>query len=344
MRLLPVLLIGLLAAGPAWAASAPGVTPLAERATIHTNFTPNNIYPMVVAYGVERGYYEAANIDLKIDRRSLAAPLLAPMLARGDLDLAPQTESPSFFNLTNQGFPVKAVATFTSVKEGREEDTWILLSKRDVGKIKALGDLKGGVVEAGPIGSGAHFLVLAALAKAGLVPGKDVTVTNKARSAADFVALAKADSQDAVGSIEPQATFAEKQGYAVRWKSLADAAPWAQSVVMATSEDFAAKHGDALRKFLEIYVVSAREINQTNGVWTDELMKLVTGWTGMEKDVIASMGGVPYLDPNPTVSAESMTRSQTLWVDAGTLAKPTDVNALIDNKPMEDALAVVGRQ
>src|SRR5262249_49938340 len=159
-------------------------------------------------------------------------------------------------------------------------------------------------IEAGPIGSGAHFLGLSALKNAGMVAGRDVTITNKSRAAGDFLALAKAGGQDGEGMIEPQATQAETEGCGKRWRALAEGAPRAQTVVMATSEDFLKKNGPALRKFLEVYALSAREMDKSNGEWTPDLMRIITAWTGLSPEIIRHMGGVPYVNPNPEVSAD----------------------------------------
>ena len=146
------------------------------------------------------------------------------------------------------------------------------------------------------------------------------------------------------GMIEPQASQAEAEGYGKRWLALSEVAPGAQTVVMATSEDFLKKNGPALRTFLEVYALSAREMDKSNGEWTPDLMRIITAWTGLSPDIIRHMGGVPYVSPNPEVSPEAMAASQQLWLDNKVLTQKTDVNALIDRQPMTDALDVIGRQ
>ena len=345
-RILAAVLALVLASGVARAqtANSSAITPLPQRAKVRVALSIQNIFPLPIIIGMDKGWFDRAGIDVEINKYTTAASALAPMLARGDLDLAPQTETPSFFNLINQGFAVRAVAPFNTVKKGRQENTWILVEQNQLDKIKDLGDLKGKTIEGGPFASGAHFLVLAALKQAGLVAGKDATVTNKARAPGDFLALAKAGGQDAVAMIEPQASQAEAGGYGKRWKTLSDIAPWAQTVVMTSSEDFITKNPAVLRKFLEVYTLAVREMDKSNGEWTPDLMRLATGWTQLPEDIIRQTGGSPYVDPNPEVSVESLQKSQDLWVENKVQEKPVDIAQLYDKAPMTGALKVVGRQ
>lgn len=325
------------------AQAEPAIAPLPQRVKVRVALSSQNLYPLPIVLGKDRGWFDKAGLDVEIVQYTTAASALAPMLARGDLDLAPQTETPSFFNLVNQGFAVKAVAALNTARHGRQENTWILVETGMIDRIKTFADLKGRTIEAGPFASGAHFLTLAALQDGGLVAGKDVTINNKARAPGDFLALAKAGGQDAVAMIEPQASQAEKEGYGKRWKSLSDIAPWAQTVVLTSSEDFLAKNGPALRKFLEVYTLAVRAIDATDGQWTDDLMRVATGWTGLPKEIMLQTGGSPYIDPNPLVSVDSLTRSQDIWVVNKVQATPADIRALYDNGPMADALKVVGQ-
>ena len=128
-----------------------------------------------------------------------------------------------------------------------------------------------------------------------------------------------------------------------RWLSYADLAPWYQSSLLGASSQFLQAHPDAAEKLLEVYAVTARELNATNGVWTDDLIQIVTNRAGVDAATVKTQGGVPYYDPNVPVSIESLDRTQQLWVQNGQVKEPVDVNKLVDSEPLDRALQAIGR-
>ncbi len=340
------LAILLLAGGQARAQSASPfdrVKPLADKVTIRIALNPGNVYSLAAVDALEKGYFARANLDVQITKFTQSSVTLAPMLARGDLDIAPQTPSPSFFNLIDQGFGAKAVSVFSIGKEGRAQEAWLMLTSDKAGEIKDFADLKGKIVETGPIGSTVYFLALSAIQRAELTPGQDVTMLTRIRGIGDFLALAKTRSQDVISVIEPLASQVEREGYGKRWKTLSDLAPWAQTVIMVASQQFLDKNGPALRKFLEVYLLTSREINAANGVWNDDLMATATKWTGLSDQIIRDMGGVIYFDPNGEVSTNSLARFQDIWTNVGELKHKTSLDVAVDKQPVADALGVIGR-
>jgi ABC-type nitrate/sulfonate/bicarbonate transport system substrate-binding protein len=319
------------------------VQPLPQKATVRVALGGGNIYPLAMLYALDKGYFAHANLDVKVFKYSTAAFMLAPMLARGDLDIVPQTPSPSFFNLIAQGFGAKAVSVFSTTKAGRIEEAWMVVSSDKVDQIHQLSDLRGRVIEAGPAGATVNFLVLNAVKAAGLTPGKDVTFLNRGRTSADFFTLAKTRSQDVISMIEPSATQAEVAGYGRRWKGMADIVPWLQPLIMVASQQFIDKSRPALRKFLEVYLLTGREIDANNGAWTDDLLRLATTWTGLDADLIRKIGGVSYLDPNGEVSLDSLERADDIWVAARELQQKVKLDDVVDNRPVQDVLQEIGR-
>lgn len=319
------------------------IKPLAQRAKVRIALSPGNTYPLPILYAQEKDYFSRSGIDLELTKYNQAAVTLAPMLARGDFDIAPQTPAPAFYNLVAQGFGARAVSTFSQPKAGRADVVWISVAPDMVGKIKDYADLRGKVVEGAAIGATANFAALVAIQRGGLTQGKDVTLQLRVRSSGDFVVLAKNRMQDAIGLIEPTASQAEKEGYAIRWKSLGEVAPWFQPIIMVSSEQFLQKNPAALQKFLEVYITACREINATNGQWTEVLMRLITQWTGMTPQVIRDMGQVPYFEPNGELSRDSLERAEQIWIDAQALKQKVEMEKLIDSRPLTEVLKIVGR-
>lgn len=313
------------------------------RVKIRIALSPANIWTLPLIYGVDRGYFARANLDVEITKSSQPSIMFAPLLARGDFDLLPQTPAPSFYNLASQNFNVKAVSVFVVPKAGRADAAWLTVMRDKVDTIKELSDLKGRVVEAAALGTTTNFLALSAVKLAGLAPGKDVTVQAHAKTAGDFLPVIKSRQQDVVAVIEPLATQAEHEGYVKRWKTINDITPWFQSALVVSSEQFLQKNGPAMRKFLEVYLLSCRQVNSTDGAWTDDALRVMSQWTGIGDSIIRDMGGVPYCDPNGEVSQTSLERAQQLWIEAGALKQPIDVRTMIDAAPIADALKAIGR-
>ena len=320
------------------------VAPLAQRAKLRLSFNPSIIVYLPLLLAQDKGYFAKAGIDLDVLAYNGSSSTQLPLLAKGDIDVTPVVPNPALFNQAAQGFTDKIVAAMNLPKQGRVSDTWIVVMKDEASQIKDLKDLKGKSVDAGSTGGPMDFLVENALTAGGLDPNKDVTLSHKSKDVTTMLELARNHAVDAMGMTEPVVTQLEKEGMIVRWKTYSDIIPWYQAAQLAASAQYMQANHAALEKFLEVYVLSSREINASNGAWTDDLLRIATSATKMQPDVIKGQGGVPYFGPNATVSLDSLDRVQSFWVDNAQVKQKVDPRQMVDTSVLDEALAKTGKQ
>ena len=294
-------------------------------------------------YAQDKGYFAKVGLDLDLAKQTGPSSAVLPMLARGDLDILPTTPAPGLFNQAIQGFDIKIIASLGLEKPGRLADVSLMVPKAEAGQFKELTDLRGKTIDGAVEGTPTALTAIEAIRSAGLTPGKDVTLTYKARTVPDMVTLVKNQGADVVTMLEPVASQAVSEGYAVRWKTLADIAPWYQPSFLLASTQTLNKNRAAFDKFMAVYLLASREIDATNGQWTPDLVKPLAAWTGQTEDVIKSQGLVTYYDPNGAVSTDSLDRTQTLWQSLDLVKQKVDVQQLVDLGSLNTALGAVGK-
>jgi ABC-type nitrate/sulfonate/bicarbonate transport system substrate-binding protein len=221
---------------------------------------------------------------------------------------------------------------------------WLSVLNEKRAEINTLADLRGRTIDGGSgPGTPISLLVDEALDQAGLVAGKDVTLRFTAKTPGDMLTLAQNKAADVIGMNEPTATQADSQGLIVRWKSTTDIVPWYQGSPLAVSGSFLQSNPAAVRKFLAVYLIVARETNASNGEWTDDLLPTATSVSGFTADIIKNQGGPPLYEPNGTVSIDALKRLQDRWQQQGQVKQPVDPQALVEQQALANALEDVGR-
>jgi ABC-type nitrate/sulfonate/bicarbonate transport system substrate-binding protein len=324
------------------AQSIDAVKPLAQRATLKlaVSSTVVSYLPLLVA--LEKGYFATAGVDIQEQAFSQSATTQLPLLARGDIDVAPVVPAPATFNQLAQGFDIRLIAALSTPRAGRATDSWLTVRSDLVDQIKTPQDLKGRVIEGGVDGTPLAILAYGAIQQGHLTVGQDVTLAFRLKGPGDMLSIAQSKAADAIGMTEPTATSAEQQGIARRWLSYQDLAPWYQPVLLGASSTFLQAHPDVVEKFLEVYAVTCREVDSANGQWTDELTGIMSKRAGIDAATIRAQGGVPYYDPNVPVSLESLGMTQDLWVKNGQVKEPVGTDQLVNSQPLDQALAAIG--
>jgi ABC-type nitrate/sulfonate/bicarbonate transport system substrate-binding protein len=112
--------------------------------------------------------------------------------------------------------------------------------------------------------------------------------------------------------------------------------------VIATSSQFLSANRPAVEKFVEVYIQAEREVNTTNGVWTDDLFKLFAQKAGLTPDAVKAQGQIPYFDPNGAVSTDSLQQTQAFWVQQQQVSKAVDIQSLVDASIAQQAASSLG--
>jgi ABC-type nitrate/sulfonate/bicarbonate transport system substrate-binding protein len=143
--------------------------------------------------------------------------------------------------------------------------------------------------------------------------------------------------------VDPMATQAEQQGLIVRWKTTGEVVPWYQPSLLAMSSKFLTENRPAAVKFMEVYLLAAREVNAPNGQWTPDLLATAARWNNLDPSIITAQGGVVYFEPNGFLDPASLDRSQQFWMQTNQLKQLVDVSQVMDVSPTQDALATLGK-
>ncbi len=325
------------------AGSAAAITPLSPAVKLRLALSGTNISYLPIFLAVDKGYFAKAGVDLDVAKFNGSSSTQLPLLARGDLDIGPVTPTPAFFNQAAQGFDVKIIASNGVEKVGRVSNTWLMVQGDEASQIRQLTDLKGKTIDGAAEGTPISLLALEAIRQAGLTPGVDVTLSFKAKTPPDMLALAKAKGADVIGMVEPTATQSIQEAQMVRWKGFADLAPWYSPAQLAASKPYLDKNPQAVEKFLEVYLAACREVNATNGVWSDELVNEAATWGQVAPAVITAQGGVPYFDPNGSIAVDTLSRAQDFWLEQKQVKDKVDVQQTVNLQPLQEAVTRLGR-
>jgi NitT/TauT family transport system substrate-binding protein len=303
----------------------------ADNDVVRLTFNPGlyDTLPLMVA--IEKGYFTDARLDVQVTKISAPHGTLIPNLARGDIDVAPQTMTPAFFNQLGEGFGIKVLAVMTQSHPGWNDTVWDVV-RQDVWDAKTIrkpSDLRGKNMPK-PVGNAVDFMVIKTLAKGGLTLAQ-VNATHPQGGPTNLFPALLNKTFDALAVGEPLVTQLEKQGLVHRWLSYVDISPGFASSYLAASSSFASAHHDALQRFVQAYLRACRYIVASKGKWTPDLIDILVKWSGQSRDVIAAIPGPAYPGLGET-AAESIGRQEQLWLQMGLLKKPVDAKELIDGQ------------
>ena len=301
----------------------------ADNDVVRLTFNPGlyDTLPLMVA--IEKGYFTDAHLDVQVTKIATTHGALIPSLARGDIDVAPQTMTPGFFNQLGEGFGIKVLAVMSQQHKGWNDTVWDMV-RQDVWDAKTIrkpSDLRGKPVPK-PVGNAVDFMMVQTLAKGGLKIS-DVVAEHLQGGPTNLLPNMINKVFDALAVAEPLVTQLEKQGLAHRWLSYADISPGFASSYLASSASFATSHHDALQRFVQAYLRACQYITAANGKWTPELLDILAKWSGQNRDVLSAIPGPAYPGLGET-AADSITAQEQVWLQLGLLKKPVAATDLID--------------
>jgi NitT/TauT family transport system substrate-binding protein len=314
-----------------------------KEATIRISFNPvvYSYLPLFVA--IDKGYFKAEHIDLKITTYHGSSVMQMPSVARGDIDIAPMVIGPAMFNQHSQGFDLKVIASMVESHPGWHDGEWIVARKDlyDSGKIRTLADLKGKSVDGGPDGSPISFIVDMGLKKAGLTRA-DVKYSQRLRDPSDWIAAMRNKAVDAIGTIEPFASILQDKGYAVKIASDSDVAPWFQVSFFVASEKYVKEHRDAAVRFFKALLKAEQEVNAAGPKWTTYELDEVSKWSRLPVKAVAEVPGPTYYGQFGKINADSIAREEAYWISTGTVTTKVPASEIIDSSVIDAARKDMG--
>jgi NitT/TauT family transport system substrate-binding protein len=296
--------------------------------------------PTVLAYlpvlvAMDRGYFTAQHIDIQLKPNSGSSMLQLPLLARGDLDIAPMVLAPAFLNQLNEGFNVKLIVAGQSSHAGWNDNSWIVVRQDvwDSGAVRKPADLKGKVVDGTSPGGPPDLLMKSLIAAAHLTIA-DMTFTEKLRGGPDVVASLHNHGVDVVAAFEPGASVLQIQHLAHKWMSVHDVIPWLQETFLAASGAFLKDHPDVATRFLVAYLEGARDVARSNGHWTPQLLATLSKYSGIAVADLQQVPGPAYVDPLGSINNISIDRQQEFYLSEHLIAKPLAFADMVATGPL----------
>ena len=178
-RLLASLTRALIMAGLLLALGVPGGA--ADSDVIRMSILPGlGTLPLLVA--ADKGYFTEQHLDVQIKKFTASISTLVPSLARGDIDVAPVSLSPGYFNQYYEGFGVKAIIPVDTPHAGWNDSLWFMVRQDlwDAKTIRSLADLRGKTLDKSAPGTPLFLTTTELFLKAGLTPN-DMTLVSRLR-------------------------------------------------------------------------------------------------------------------------------------------------------------------
>ncbi|MGA2394036.1 MAG: ABC transporter substrate-binding protein [Candidatus Lustribacter sp.] len=311
--------------------------------TVRIAVNPQLDTNLPIFLAIDRGYFAKQNLNVVVTKIPGSSAVVAPMLALGDIDIAPLATAPSFFNQFDAGFDAKIIAGASGAHPGWSSTVWLLVRQDewDNGTIRKLSDLRGKSIDAANAGTPISLVVLSALQRAHLAPS-DVRLTMKLKNTADWYSAMINKAFDVIGANEPAVGQLEDQKLGHKWMSMSELVPWYQPTYLVASSSFAHDHRAVAVRFLVAYLQATRDVLNAHGTFTPDLLKELSTWSGISETVLARQGGPSYPGNMGAIDAASLRRIQEFWLAQGLAQRSHPVENMIDASLLPQALKQLG--
>jgi NitT/TauT family transport system substrate-binding protein len=310
---------------------------------VRLSLNPGSYAYLPIFLAVDKGYFAEQHLDVQVTKYTGSSLTQLPMLARGDLDIAPVVTGPGFFNQFSQGFDLKLLASIDQSESGWH-DTGCVLVRQDVwdaGKVRKISDLKGKIVDGGLDGTAQNYLLKQAILKGGL-KFSDMTYTDKYKTVPDQFAALRNKAVEVVSGAEPICTQMQAQGLAHKWLAFSDVIPGFQASFVTSSSGFLKTHRDAVKRFLIAMLKAEKEIKAAKGGWTPQLITTVAKWAEIPEATVATIPGPPYTGQFGAIDATSIRTQQAFWMNEGTVKQAVIIADVIDTSLLKEAWKASG--
>ena len=293
--------------------------------------------------GIEKGYFAARGIEVKLEKFGSAAEATAP-LSTGELQVLGGGINAALFNAFARGWPVRIVAARSRDVPGYSSDTLIVRSDlKD--QVKTIADLKGRKIAVNVPAAALAYMLGRMLESEGLTL-KDVEVVYM-----PWPNMGPAFAQKAIDAgtvVEPFVTQYQERNLAAPFRRAADVLknPLFEVSVVLYNHDWAQKHPRLANDFALAYLRAARVFHDAmrGGPGRAEVIDLLTKHTRVKDHALYDRMQWGHIDPNGIVNRESLREQQDWHARQGSIPRKVDVDAIIDERYVTYALEQLGRR
>jgi NitT/TauT family transport system substrate-binding protein len=293
-----------------------------------------------------KGYFRDEGLAVKVENFRSASDMV-PHLGTGTLDAGAGSASAGLYNAVARGIKIKIVADKASSPPGYGA-TKILVRKDhvDSGRYKTPADFKGMKFAMNAPGV-SNTATLNAILKAAGLRYSDVETVNMPLP--DHVAALANKAVDASASVEPAATIAIKNGFAVLVKADDEILPNHQIAVLLYSENFVTKRSDAAQAFMRAYLRAVRFYNDALkdgrmiGPNADEVIAILAQATPIKDPSIYKSITPTGMNPDGKVNIESLAADLAFYKEQSLIEANVKIEQIIDHSFVEKALQQLGQ-
>ena len=292
--------------------------------------------------GIERGYFAAEKLEVRLERFRSAADVTVP-LSTNQVQVGGGGPSAGLFNAFNRDWPVRIVMARTRDMPGFSSDT--LLVREDLrGKVQSIADLKGLTVAVNAPFAALHYMV-----------GKFLETERLTISDVKIVFMSWPDMGTAfttkaidVGAVaEPFAALNAERKTAFAFLRAADVLkdPPLEVSVILYSKGWTDARPEQARAFTRAYLKGVRDYHDAmrGGPGRAGVVDILVKHTNLKDRALYERIQWSYMDPNAELSKASLVDQQRWFTAHGAVKSPVDVERLIDTSFIDHALAQMGR-
>ncbi|MFC3674288.1 ABC transporter substrate-binding protein [Ferrovibrio xuzhouensis] len=292
--------------------------------------------------GVDRGYFAAEKVEVKLQRFRSAADATAP-LSTNQIQVAGGGPSAGLFNAFDRDWPVRIAMARTRDMPGFSSDT--LLLRTDLqSSVTSLADLKGKTIAVNAPYGALHYMMGRMMDSVGMSIG-DVKIIYM--SWPDMGQALDSKAIDAGLVTEPFAARYSQRKTAIAFKRAADVLrnPPLEVSVILYSKDWTDANPEQAKAFTVAYLRGVRDYYDAmkGGKERAAVIDILTKHTMLKDKAVYDEMQWSYMDPNAELSKPSLVDQQDWYARYEAVKKKVDVDKMIDSRFIDYALGKLGR-
>jgi len=291
---------------------------------------------------IEKGYFAAEKVDVVLQRFSSAAEATAP-LSTNQVQVVGGGVSAALYNAFARGWAVRIAMARTRDMPGYSSDT--LVVRNDLkSKTLTAKDLKGRMIALNTPASVLHFMLGRLMESEGLTIN-DLQTVNMAWP--NMGPGMETQAIDGGTVVEPFAAQFSQKNISFPFRRAADfmKAPPLEVSVLLYSKDWMDKDPDQALAFTIAYLKGVRDYFDAmkGGPKRAQVVEICAKYTSLKDKAMYEKMQWSYMDPNAEISLDGLKDQQDWYARNGFVAKKANVEAMVDRRLLDQALAKLGR-
>ncbi len=290
---------------------------------------------------IEKGYFAAENLDVKLERFNSASQATAP-LSTNQVQVVGGGVSAALYNAFARDWPVRIVMARTRDMPGYSSDTLVL--RNDLkDKIKSPKDLKGHLIAINTPASVLHYMLGKLMESEGMSIS-DVSTINMAWP--NMAPGMETHAIDGGTVVEPFAAQFSAKNISFPFRRAADfMKPPLEVSVMLYSKTWMDKSPDQAKGFTVAYLKGVRDYYDAmkGGPMRPEVVEICAKYTSLKDKAMYDKIQWSYMDPNAEISYEGLRDQQDWYARQGFVSNKANLEGVVDGRFLHYAIEKLGR-